>query len=76
MKKVPVLFILIFTALFFTLPLVTSAQEEDGPDGSGEPAATDIPFDGGVSVLVAFGIGFGIRKMKKDANTVEFPLES
>ena len=76
MKKVPALFILLFTALLFTLPVVTSAQDEDGPDGSGDPTATDIPFDGGVSILVAFGIGFGIKKMRKDANAVEFPLES
>ena len=76
MKKVPAFLILVFTALLFTMPLTTFSQEEDGPDGSGDPAATDIPFDGGVSILVAFGIGFGIKKMRKDSNTIEYPLES
>ena len=74
MKKVPKLFILVFTVLLFSLPLVTLAQEEDnaGPDGTTDPGTSDVPFDGGVCVLVTFGVGYGIMKMRKDRKTVEF----
>lgn len=30
--------------------------------GGGGDAGTDVPFDGGVSLLVAAGIGYGIKK--------------
>jgi len=73
MKKVPKLFIIVFTILLFSSPLVTSAQDEDnaGPDGTSDPAASDVPFDGGVCALVAIGIGYGIIKMRKNHNAVE-----
>ncbi len=76
MKKVPKLFILAFTILLFSFPMVTFAQEEDGPDGSGDPAASDVPFDGGVSFLIVAGIGYGIKKMRKDQFTIEYPVKS
>ena len=75
MKKVPKLFILVFTVLLFSLPLVTLAQEEDtdNPQDAGVPGSdVPTPFDGGVCILVTFGVGYGIMKMRKDHKTVEF----
>ena len=69
MKKVPTLLILLFTAVIFSLPLVTKAQ--GGPDTPGAPPPddTEIPFDGGLSILVVTAVGYGITKMKKNKST-------
>ena len=52
----------------FALPFVSKAQ--DGPDEPGDPDS-DVPFDGGVSILVATAVGYGIKKMKKSKLEVE-----
>ncbi len=39
-----------------TIPTILMAQ--DPPDD-----VTDVPFDGGVSLLVAAGIGYGLKKV-------------
>ena len=43
--------------LFF--PAIANAQPGFGDDVS------DVPLDGGISLLVAAGIGYGARKMRK-----------
>jgi hypothetical protein len=55
--------ILGFLFIFFTiLPnLAVKAQSGVGP---GDPDA-DVPIDGGISLLVAAGIGYGIKKNKE-----------
>jgi len=67
MKKIPTLLILLFTAVIFSLPLVTKAQ--GGPDTPGDPPPDDTPFDGGLSILVVTAVGYGITKMKKNKST-------
>ena len=52
--------------LLFVLPGIVKAQ----PGGSPDP---DAPIDGGISLLVAAGIGYGVKKArdnrkKKTAN--------
>ncbi len=44
--------------LFFVLPAITHAQPGFGDD------TDDVPVDGGLSLLVAAGVGYGIRKIK------------
>ena len=39
-------------------PYFVSAQGNPGPD----PDPVDVPFDGGLSLLVAAGIGIGAKK--------------
>lgn len=52
--------------LFLALPFISSAQPEEG----GEPPAEDVPFDGGVSILVAAGVSYGLAKMRKKETNV------
>jgi hypothetical protein len=60
-KTIAILSILI---VFFTvLPnLATKAQNSLGGNPSTDP---DAPIDGGVSLLIAAGIGYGIKKNKE-----------
>jgi hypothetical protein len=44
--------------LFFLFPIVLHAQPGFGDD------VDDVPIDGGLSVLVAGGIGYGMKKIK------------
>jgi hypothetical protein len=37
------------------------AQETDGDPGGG-PGDPDVPFDGGISLLVAAGVAYGAKK--------------
>lgn len=37
---------------------------EPGP-GNGGGGATDVPLDGGVSLLVAAGVGLGIKRLRR-----------
>lgn len=48
---------LVVLLLFF--PAIANAQPGFGDDVS------DVPLDGGISLLVAAGIGYGARKMRK-----------
>jgi len=43
------------------------AQPEDN---GGDPPNNDAPLDGGVSVLIAAGVGYGLKKMR-DARNVK-----
>ncbi len=49
----------LLVVLFNILPYVTMAQ-----NGTGLPDP-DTPIDGGVSLLIAAGIGYGIKKNKE-----------
>ena len=73
MKKIPAFLFIAFT-LLFALPCVLKAQDStydpDGPPNGGQPG-TDVPFDGGVSILIATAVGYGITKMKKEKETKE-----
>ncbi len=59
------------TALSFLLviiilasPVLASAQFDNFPD-NGNP---DAPIDGGLSLLVAAGVGYGAKKLKEKRN--------
>jgi hypothetical protein len=51
-------------ALLLTLvfPILTFAQLGDPGGGSGDP---DVPIDGGLSLLVAAGVGYGAKQLRK-----------
>ena len=49
--------LVIIVALFF-LPSLLHAQPGFGDD------VDDVPLDGGLSLLVAAGVGYGVKKMK------------
>ena len=44
--------------LLFLLPSLTHAQPSFGDD------VDDVPIDGGLSLLVAAGVGYGVKKIK------------
>jgi hypothetical protein len=55
--------------LFTVLPnLTVKAQGSAGP---GDP---DAPIDGGISLLVAAGIGYGIKKNKERKNNKDIGM--
>jgi hypothetical protein len=47
--------LLLMTLAFFVAPLAAFAQP-------GDPPTFGVPIDGGASLLVAAGVGFGIKK--------------
>jgi hypothetical protein len=44
-----------------------SSTNDGGPTGPGGPGDPDVPIDGGISLLIAAGIGYGLKK-KYDVN--------
>ena len=58
MKKVQITFMLLLVALLAS-PVVSSAWWWDPPP----PDCNDVPLDGGLSLLVAAGAGYGIKKV-------------
>lgn len=60
-QKQIISFILVLVVMI--LPMLAMAQSDGGtPDGGGE---LDTPIDGGLSLLVAAGVGYGAKKMKE-----------
>lgn len=59
MKKI---FLTAFVA-FLLVPVITFAQFDPGGDPDGE-----VPLDGGVTLLVAGGIVYGIKKIRNKKN--------
>jgi len=63
-KAITILTIICILAIFLT-PTLLHAQ---GP-GFGDDT-DDVPVDGGISLLVAAGIGYGVKQMRKKKNVV------
>jgi hypothetical protein len=60
MQKIKyILPILLITVGLFIIPVTALA---DGPQ---DPGPDPVPLDGGVTALVAAGVGYGLKKMKK-----------
>jgi hypothetical protein len=57
--KLPTIQTIAFLACIL-LPCLLHAQPGFGDD------VDDVPIDGGLSLLVAAGVGYGVRKMKKN----------
>jgi hypothetical protein len=56
---------LILPSILFILPALLHAQPGFTDD------VNDVPVDGGLSLLIAGGVGYGIRKLKnKKANRI------
>lgn len=56
---------LLFLGFFLTAGLTAFAQDDDMPPGSGGPAPTTIPLDGGASILLASGVAYGLRQFRQ-----------
>jgi len=51
------------TLLVIAVLLMPALLHAQGPDGT--PGDPDAPIDGGLSLLVAGGVGYGIKKMRE-----------
>jgi hypothetical protein len=60
----------ILMILFAILPNI-NAKAQGSEFGSGDP---DAPIDGGVSLLIAAGIGYGIKKNKERKNNKDIEM--
>jgi hypothetical protein len=59
--------------LLGSLPYLASAQPGSGGPGPGTPTTpttpTDVPLDGGASLLLAGGIGYAVRRLRQRRRT-------
>lgn len=56
----------VLTILFFCLPYFANAQ----PDPAGDP---DAPIDGGIGILIAAGVGYGLKKVRDNKRKKDTP---
>jgi hypothetical protein len=65
---------LLIIAAIIAAPCITIAQGPPDPGGgynNGDPDETPIPFDGGLTLLVAAGIGYGLKQARKQKKEKE-----
>jgi len=60
MKNLKKKFTLLLIAGMITIPTILIAQNPEDPGGTDIDVPT--PFDGGISLLIAAGIGYGLKK--------------
>jgi hypothetical protein len=58
------LLFLLMVFLLLTIPAFAQGPGDGGPTPT-EPPVTDIPIDGGVSLLIAGGAALGLGKLRK-----------
>ncbi len=57
---------LLLLSLLGSLPYLASAQPGSGGPGPGTPTTpTDVPLDGGASLLLAGGVAYGLRRLRQ-----------
>ena len=64
--------LILIAAINFT-PVIGHAQGNPGDPGDGDPDGnpdtTNVPFDGGISILVAAGVAYGLKKRHDSKNS-------
>ena len=50
---------------------VFSSPPPPPPDPVDNTSTTDIPFDGGLSILLAAGVGYGVKKIRGQRKKME-----
>jgi hypothetical protein len=56
--------LLVLSLLFVTLSVLPGTIHAQGPNDPSDITDPDAPIDGGVGLLVAAGIGYGIKKVR------------
>ena len=56
-----------FLFIFFALSLPAIAQTNTPDGGDGDGTVNDVPLDGGLTVLIAGAIAYGVKR-RKDLN--------
>jgi len=67
MKKTTIIQILTMLAILL-VPMLLLAQPQGNGYGAGGGDPDSAPIDGGISLLVAAGVGYGAKKMKESRN--------
>ena len=59
------LFTLLMIVLIMVLPILSNGQVDPppGPVGGNNPD-TNVPIDGGLSLVLAAGVGYGVKKIR------------
>lgn len=59
--------LLLMLAINFTPNIVNAQDSPTDTTGLGDPdgGPTNVPFDGGISILVAAGVAYGIKKRRE-----------
>ena len=65
MKKQTQIIKILVILLVLLLPMFLMAQPVGNPYGSGSGDPDAVPIDGGLSLLVAAGVGYGAKKLKE-----------
>lgn len=65
---------LMLVTAMITIPSLLWAQTPTDPPPPADPPQNDadLPFDGGVSLLVAAGIGYGLKKVHDRKKTEKY----
>jgi hypothetical protein len=63
-KQTQIIKILVILIVIFT-PMLLLAQSPVGTPGTGTDPEGAAPIDGGLSLLVAAGVGYGAKKLKE-----------
>lgn len=72
MKKISTIVLLIlFLNCYSSFDGLSQPPDPGNGYSGGDPDATPVPFDGGISLIVAAGLGYGIRKYKTTKNNKE-----
>jgi len=62
MKHIAARKLIIVLIAFFTVLTAQAQPEENG----GDPPNNDVPLDGGVSLLIAAGVGYGVKRIRDE----------
>lgn len=62
MKKIITTTKLVMLTVMLSIPFSVFAKHDDNGYGGGGGGGTDVPLDGGLSLLLAAGAGYGAKK--------------
>ena len=65
MKKQKYIIQILVILLVLLLPTLLMAQPVGNPYGTGSGDPDSAPIDGGLSLLIAAGVGYGAKKLKE-----------
>ena len=63
--------LLLIITINFAPAIVRAQTGSGGLDGEDPDAPTNVPFDGGVSLLVAAGVAYGLKKKHDSKKELE-----
>ena len=58
------LYLLLFVAICMVVPMIAHAQSDP-------PPPNDAPIDGGLSLLLAAGVGYGVKRYRDGKNKLQ-----